>query len=97
MSGRVRVLDPEGAPQWGEIDDDWVVLDTGRTVKEAEATYLPPLDVRPSKIVAVHLNFPSRVSEYRASTPPEPSYFLKPPSSLNAHRGEVVRPEGPRI
>ena len=26
--------------------------------------------------------------------PPQPSYFMKPPSTLNAHRGEIRRPAG---
>jgi 5-oxopent-3-ene-1,2,5-tricarboxylate decarboxylase/2-hydroxyhepta-2,4-diene-1,7-dioate isomerase len=55
-----------------------------------------PLDLRPSKIVGVHLSYPSRVDEYAARTPDEPSYFLKPPSSLARHGDEVVRPRGCR-
>jgi 5-oxopent-3-ene-1,2,5-tricarboxylate decarboxylase/2-hydroxyhepta-2,4-diene-1,7-dioate isomerase len=51
-------------------------------------------DLRPSKIVAVHLNYPSRVEEYAARTPDVPSYFLKPPSSLSTHGAPVVRPRG---
>ncbi len=55
-----------------------------------------PVELRPSKIVAVHLSYPSRVEEYDARTPDEPSYFLKPPSSLARHGDEVVRPPGCR-
>jgi 5-oxopent-3-ene-1,2,5-tricarboxylate decarboxylase/2-hydroxyhepta-2,4-diene-1,7-dioate isomerase len=55
-----------------------------------------PADLAPSKIVAVHLSYPSRVEEYAARTPDEPSYFLKPPSSLARHGDEVVRPHGCR-
>jgi 5-oxopent-3-ene-1,2,5-tricarboxylate decarboxylase/2-hydroxyhepta-2,4-diene-1,7-dioate isomerase len=55
-----------------------------------------PVDLRPSKIVGVHLSYPSRVEEYAAHTPDEPSYFLKPPSSLARHGDEVVRPRGCR-
>ncbi len=54
------------------------------------------LDVRPTKIVGVHLSYPSRVEEYGARTPDEPSYFLKPPSSLARHGDEIVRPRGCR-
>ncbi|MER7079653.1 hypothetical protein ABT308_16080, partial [Saccharopolyspora kobensis] len=42
-----------------------------------------PLGLSPSKIIAVHLNYRSRAQE-RGRTPREPSYFLKPPSSLAA-------------
>jgi 5-oxopent-3-ene-1,2,5-tricarboxylate decarboxylase/2-hydroxyhepta-2,4-diene-1,7-dioate isomerase len=55
-----------------------------------------PVDLAPSKIVAVHLSYPSRVEEYAARTPDEPSYFLKPPSSLARHGDEIVRPRGCR-
>jgi 5-oxopent-3-ene-1,2,5-tricarboxylate decarboxylase/2-hydroxyhepta-2,4-diene-1,7-dioate isomerase len=55
-----------------------------------------PADLAPSKIVAVHLSYPSRVEEYAARTPDAPSYFLKPPSSLARHGDEVVRPRGCR-
>ena len=55
-----------------------------------------PADLTPSKIVAVHLSYPSRVEEYAARTPDEPSYFLKPPTSLARHGDEVVRPRGCR-
>jgi 5-oxopent-3-ene-1,2,5-tricarboxylate decarboxylase / 2-hydroxyhepta-2,4-diene-1,7-dioate isomerase len=55
-----------------------------------------PVDVSPSKIVGVHLSYPSRVEEYGARMPDEPSYFLKPPSSLARHGDEVVRPRGCR-
>ncbi|GAA1391760.1 fumarylacetoacetate hydrolase family protein [Luteococcus peritonei] len=46
----------------------------------------------PGKIIAVHLNYPSRCAE-RGRTPAEASYFLKPTSSL-AGSGEVERPQG---
>jgi 5-oxopent-3-ene-1,2,5-tricarboxylate decarboxylase/2-hydroxyhepta-2,4-diene-1,7-dioate isomerase len=55
-----------------------------------------PVELAPSKIVGVHLSYPSRVEEYGAQTPPEPSYFLKPPSTLARHGDEVVRPRGCR-
>jgi 2-keto-4-pentenoate hydratase/2-oxohepta-3-ene-1,7-dioic acid hydratase in catechol pathway/regulator of RNase E activity RraA len=43
-----------------------------------------------SKIIGVHLNYPSRAAE-RGRVPEFPSYFLKPPSSL-ATDGQLVRP-----
>jgi 5-oxopent-3-ene-1,2,5-tricarboxylate decarboxylase/2-hydroxyhepta-2,4-diene-1,7-dioate isomerase len=49
--------------------------------------------VVPSKIVAVHLNHVSRVREFQIGLPDTPTYFHKPVSSLNSHRGAVVRPE----
>jgi 2-keto-4-pentenoate hydratase/2-oxohepta-3-ene-1,7-dioic acid hydratase in catechol pathway/regulator of RNase E activity RraA len=50
-------------------------------------------DLTPSKIVAVHLNYRSRAAQ-RGRIPSEPSYFLKPPSSLARGGGPVARPAG---
>jgi 5-oxopent-3-ene-1,2,5-tricarboxylate decarboxylase/2-hydroxyhepta-2,4-diene-1,7-dioate isomerase len=49
--------------------------------------------VRPSKIIAVHLNYVSRATQ-RGRTPDVPSYFLKPPSSLARDGDPVTRPRG---
>jgi 5-oxopent-3-ene-1,2,5-tricarboxylate decarboxylase / 2-hydroxyhepta-2,4-diene-1,7-dioate isomerase len=91
---RVRVA-VDGTPCWGRREGDRIVLDDGRAVAEADAAYLAP--VEPSKIIAVHLTYRSRIEEYAARTPAEPSYFLKPPSALNGHRGEIRRPRGARF
>jgi 5-oxopent-3-ene-1,2,5-tricarboxylate decarboxylase/2-hydroxyhepta-2,4-diene-1,7-dioate isomerase len=91
---RVRVA-VDGTPAWGRRLGDEIVLDDGRHVPEAEAQYLAP--VAPSKIIAVHLTYRSRVDEYKANTPPAPSYFLKPPSALNGHGGVIRRPRGARF
>jgi 5-oxopent-3-ene-1,2,5-tricarboxylate decarboxylase / 2-hydroxyhepta-2,4-diene-1,7-dioate isomerase len=72
-----------------------VILDDDRRLDAATATYLAP--VQPSKIIATHLTYRSRVEEYAARTPSEPSYFLKPPSSLNGHGGVLRRPRGARF
>jgi 5-oxopent-3-ene-1,2,5-tricarboxylate decarboxylase/2-hydroxyhepta-2,4-diene-1,7-dioate isomerase len=54
--------------------------------------------VTPGKIIATHLTYRSRAEEYRMARLPEtPSYFMKPPSSLSAHREPVVRPAGCRF
>ena len=47
----------------------------------------------PSKVVAVHLNYRSRAEE-RGRIPREPSYFLKPPSSISTDGSPIVRPQG---
>ncbi|MEV6171644.1 fumarylacetoacetate hydrolase family protein [Streptomyces sp. NPDC051954] len=52
-----------------------------------------PLGNPPSKIIAVHLNYRSRAKE-RGRIPSQPSYFLKPPSSLSGTKEAIVRPEG---
>ncbi|MEU9288938.1 fumarylacetoacetate hydrolase family protein [Streptomyces sp. NPDC048275] len=52
-----------------------------------------PLGNPPTKIIAVHLNYPSRARE-RGRIPAQPSYFLKPPSSLAGTKEAIVRPAG---
>jgi 5-oxopent-3-ene-1,2,5-tricarboxylate decarboxylase/2-hydroxyhepta-2,4-diene-1,7-dioate isomerase len=91
---RVRV-DVDGDARWGRRDGATIVLDDGAELEEAAAAYLAPAE--PTKVIAVHLTYRSRVEEYRARTPPEPSYFMKPPSTLNGHRGVVRRPHGARF
>ena len=91
---RVRV-EIDGTVGEGRRDGDRIVLDDGRRIPEPDAVYLAP--VRPSKIIAVHLTYRSRIEEYRARTPPEPSYFMKPPTTLNGHRGILRRPRGARF
>jgi len=88
--GRV-CIEVDGAEAWGIPAGDDIRLEDGSTIAAGEARYLPP--VRPSKIVATHLTYRSRAEEYRmARLPAEPSYFLKPPSSVSAHRAPVARP-----
>jgi len=82
----------EGAARWGHFDGATIVLDDGSSVAEADAVYLAP--VEPTKIIATHLTYRSRVEEYAARTPAEPSYFMKPPTTLNGHRGILRRPRG---
>jgi len=85
----------DGTARWGRLDADAIELESGERIQEATATYLAP--VEPSKIIATHLTYRSRVEEYAARTPPEPSYFMKPPTTLNGHRGALRRPKGARF
>ncbi|MET8688003.1 fumarylacetoacetate hydrolase family protein [Streptomyces sp. NPDC004732] len=86
-----RVLLDGAAVQVVREGDELVAAD-GRRLKTSEAHHLPP--VRPSKVIAVHLNHRSRVTEFGVKLPPAPTYFHKPISALNSHGGAVVRPEG---
>jgi 5-oxopent-3-ene-1,2,5-tricarboxylate decarboxylase / 2-hydroxyhepta-2,4-diene-1,7-dioate isomerase len=89
---RVRVeIDGEGV--WGRLEGGTVHTDDGRELPAAQAAWLAP--VTPTKIIAVHLTYRSRLVEYAvARMPAEPSYFLKPPSTLNGHLRAVRRPAG---
>jgi 5-oxopent-3-ene-1,2,5-tricarboxylate decarboxylase / 2-hydroxyhepta-2,4-diene-1,7-dioate isomerase len=80
----------EGAPVVVERDGEWLLAPDGRTVRASEATHLAPCE--PTKILCCHLNHVSRVREFQIQLPPAPTYFHKPVSALNAHRGAIVRP-----
>ena len=79
-----------GRPEWTAVDGEELVLMDGRRVVEAEAVYLPPCD--PTKIICIHLNYESRRIEFRAPTLVTPTYFQKPVTAVNAHRGLLNRP-----
>jgi 5-oxopent-3-ene-1,2,5-tricarboxylate decarboxylase/2-hydroxyhepta-2,4-diene-1,7-dioate isomerase len=91
---RVRV-DLAGVPAWGRLENGDVVLDDGTRLAEVDAQFVAP--VEPSKILAVHLAYRSRVEEYAAKVPPAPSYFLKPPTALNGHRRPIPKAAGARF
>jgi 2-keto-4-pentenoate hydratase/2-oxohepta-3-ene-1,7-dioic acid hydratase in catechol pathway len=72
------------------VEDDVLVTADGERVRIDDAHHLPP--VEPSKIIATHLTYRSRVEEFMTRLPPAPTYFHKPTTSLNSHLGSVVRP-----
>lgn len=74
-----------------ERHGDELVAGDGRTVAVDDAVHLAPTE--PRKIICVHLNYRSRVDEFMTKLPPAPTYFHKPVTALNSHRGKVVRPE----
>ena len=78
------------------LDGDTVRGDgTEINIKKVQRWLSP---VTPGKIIATHLTYRSRAEEYKmARMPSEPSYFMKPPSSLSAHLEPVVRPAGCRF
>jgi 5-oxopent-3-ene-1,2,5-tricarboxylate decarboxylase/2-hydroxyhepta-2,4-diene-1,7-dioate isomerase len=80
----------EGTPHWVRPEGDRLRLGDGRFVVEAEAIYLPPCD--PTKIICIHLNYESRRVEFQAPPLTTPTYFQKPNSALNSHRGKLNRP-----
>ncbi len=88
----MRRIFHEGQPKWVKPAGDRLILGDGRVIAEAEAVYLPPCD--PTKILCIHLNYESRRVEFRAPQLQTPTYFQKPITALNAHRGSVARPAG---
>lgn len=93
---RRRVL-VGGSAFWGTVVEDGpdaghLRLDDGRLLQAEGQHYLPPVD--PSKIIAVHISYSSRSHETRQKPKPTeaPTYFTKPPTSLNGHGGQILKP-----
>lgn len=91
---RARISTAAG-PAWGRLEGGVIVLDDGTRIAADAATWLAPAE--PTKIIAVHLTYQSRIDEYAAATPPAPSYFMKPPSALNGHLGDIPKPPSARF
>ncbi len=86
-----------GSAFWGTVIEDGpqqgqLRLDDGRVLDPSTLPHLPP--VNPSKIIAVHISYSSRSFETRNKPKPTetPTYFTKPPTSLNGHGGQILKP-----
>jgi 5-oxopent-3-ene-1,2,5-tricarboxylate decarboxylase/2-hydroxyhepta-2,4-diene-1,7-dioate isomerase len=91
MTTEYRRILLEGYPILATRDGDKLVTRDGRRVGLEEAIHLPPAS--PTKIICVHLNYHSRVEEFITKLPAAPTYFHKPITALNTHKGNIVRPE----
>lgn len=91
MTTEYRRILLDGYPILAVREGDTLVTRDGRAVSVDDAVHLAPCT--PSKIICVHLNYHSRVQEFITRLPPAPTYFQKPVSALNTHKGAVVRPE----
>lgn len=86
-----------GSAFWGTVIESGegagqLQLDDGRIVDPATLPHLPP--VNPSKIIAIHISYSSRSMETRNKPKPTdtPTYFTKPPTALNGHGGQILKP-----
>ena len=95
MTEETRRILLDGAPVEMALSGGVLVARDGRTISPDDAIHLPPCT--PSKIICVHLNYQNRIDELKTEGPPAPNYFFKPPSSLNSHKGVVIRPRGTRF
>lgn len=50
----------------------------------------------PGKVIALHLNYPSRIAQ-RGRIPDQPSYFLKPGTSVSTSGTPIERPAGTEL
>jgi len=86
-----RRIEVEGKALEVERNGDSLIAKDGREFAIKDAHHLPP--AIPTKIIAVHLNYESRTKEFLTKLPTAPTYFHKPITALNSHRGDVVRPK----
>lgn len=86
--GRIRLY--EGSPFAGGKPGS-------QYAKMAEATLLAPC--RPSKVVAIGLNYKAHAAEFGKTLPNEPMIFMKPSTSVIGPGQYIVRPKsaGPRV
>ncbi|MCK0067831.1 fumarylacetoacetate hydrolase family protein [Kordiimonas sp. 5E331] len=90
MTTEYRKILLDGYPILTVRDGDMLRAKDGRSVHVDEAVHLPP--VEPRKVICVHLNYHSRVDEFMTKLGGSPTYFHKPLTALNTHKGDVVRP-----
>ncbi len=88
----IRRILLDGYPIQVVREGEHLVAPDGRRIAIEDATHLAPSE--PTKIIAVHLNYDSRTQEFMTKLPPAPTYFHKPITALNTHKGAVVRPAG---
>ena len=89
-------IEHDGRVVEGTLDGEMILADGLELPTSEVQRWLAP--VAPSKILATHLTYRSRAEEYKmARMPSEPSYFMKPPSSLSGHLASVLRPAGCRF
>ena len=67
----------------------------GMQYSKENVSFLPP--VIPSKIVGLALNYAEHAEELKLATAEDPVLFLKPPSALVGHGGNIVSPAGAKF
>ena len=96
----VRFDDCAGTAGFGVLVDDMVSVHTGDMFGQSEATgeqlelasVTLTIPCQPTKMIALWNNLRAAADKKGWTTPAEPLYFLKPPSSFVPHGATVVRP-----
>ncbi len=88
--------------KWGILEDDSIIIlkeppfNSFKLTKEkiplSKVKFLVPAS--PTKIVLVGLNYKDHAKELKMRLPKEPIIFLKPPSTLIAHKESIIYPKG---
>ncbi len=85
-----RILTPEG-PVEGRYEDGTVLADDGVYEVGVDGRLLPPCD--PSALYCIGRNYAETLEQMEYERSEEPTFFIKPPSSLVAHGQSVAYPE----
>jgi 5-oxopent-3-ene-1,2,5-tricarboxylate decarboxylase / 2-hydroxyhepta-2,4-diene-1,7-dioate isomerase len=91
MTVEYRRILLDGYPIVTTHEGDHLATRDGRSIRVDEAVHLRPCNL--SKIICIHLSYRSCVDEYITGLPAAPTYFHKPISGLNSHKGNIIRPE----
>jgi len=84
----------DGIATWVTVADDGrLQLEDGSKLEKESVVHLAPCE--PGKIICPHLTYTSRGIESRnkPQPTPTPTYFMKPITAVNAHGGQIVKPE----
>jgi 2-keto-4-pentenoate hydratase/2-oxohepta-3-ene-1,7-dioic acid hydratase in catechol pathway len=91
ISGPQLQVSQAGVPQRVVLPDTGSATQLEKPVALDQAKVLIPLPLT-SKVMCVGKNYAAHVKEFDGEVPKEPLIFSKPPSSLLAHGGLIVRP-----
>ncbi|HUO61622.1 MAG TPA: fumarylacetoacetate hydrolase family protein [Candidatus Acidoferrales bacterium] len=91
ISGPQLQVSQAGVPQRVVLPEPDSATPLEKPIALDEAKVLIPLPLT-SKVMCVGKNYAAHVKEFDGEVPKEPLIFSKPPSSLLAHGGLIVRP-----
>ncbi len=78
----------------GHIEGDYLITEKGK-LEIKDLKWLPPC--KPTKIIALALNYRDHAEEMNLSVGEEPIIFLKPTSSLIGHLDDIIYPKGAKF
>jgi 5-oxopent-3-ene-1,2,5-tricarboxylate decarboxylase/2-hydroxyhepta-2,4-diene-1,7-dioate isomerase len=86
----------DGREHSGALADDGLLVDRdGRSHREDQVTFLPP--VAPRTVIALALNYAEHAAEFDMAAPEDPALFFKPANTWVGHRNPVVYPAGAKF
>jgi 5-oxopent-3-ene-1,2,5-tricarboxylate decarboxylase / 2-hydroxyhepta-2,4-diene-1,7-dioate isomerase len=89
---RIARFAANGGIHTGEVRDDVVLDEAGRSYPHSGVVWLPP--VEPPKVIGLALNYAEHAKEIGLETPDAPVLFFKPLTSLIGHAASIIIPQG---